>query len=90
MAASNYRCIKNPHLGLPSRDGINKPPDPSVARWSPNLKGHESMLLTKDGHDDVIFDDFYGASGDEVERHNDVTLVHQSVARWRMRRLEFH
>jgi hypothetical protein len=46
--------------------------------------------LTKNGHDDFILNNFYGASGYEVEGDDDVALVHEGVARGSVGRLELH
>ena len=48
------------------------------------------IVLTQYGHDDIVFDNFNGASGNKVERDEDVSLVDQGVTRRRVRRFEFH
>ena len=48
------------------------------------------MTFTQDGHHDVIFHNFNGTSGDEVERDYNVALVDQSVAGGSMCGLKLH
>ena len=50
----------------------------------------ENVVLAQYGHDNVILDNLYRPSGNEVERDEHVPLVHQSVAGWRVGRLELH
>jgi len=44
--------------------------------------------LTENGHNDVVFEDLNWAVRDEVETVEQITAVHDCVARWRVRRLE--
>ena len=49
-----------------------------------------SSSLTQYGHNDIVFDDLYRSPGNEVERDDDVTLVHEGVPGGSVRRLELH
>ena len=47
-------------------------------------------LRTQNSDDVVIFENFDGATRDEVQRCENVTTMRDDVARWRVRSLEFH